>query len=1026
MDMNIGRAESSNGFMRTIAGIVLVSFTTVTVSPCVHAMQQYSDQQELRRQWVAQERENVGRTLGRAKARLQALIDRTGRGSGPGSASIQSLRADLSSWRQDYRQLTSEVKAELDGTTALLTSRNVPKVILDRQAAMVQTFASQALAVEADIDVILETPDDALAQKKSKDLLDRLNATPLDRSHQSFDSRRLPNDLLKADPQRKPKLTVDAFQAALLTENEAAARYAQATPFDLSQLPGASTPTYLEPTAEVSIDSAIRAKAEELNRDPVAIYNWVRNSIYFQPTWGAIQDASLTLSSRQGNAFDIASLTIALLRASGVPSRYVYGTIELPEAKFRNWTGGFESVLGAIDFSSAGGVPLVAVTAGGRITKVRMEHVWVEAAIDFVPSRGARNRAADTWVSLDTSYKQFEYHTGIDAREAAGVNPTALAQSLISSATINESAGWIDGLNGSLLQRSQLQARATLEAHVGSTLGQSSVGEVLGGRRIVTLTSPTLPSGLANRVLVAGARFAAVPASLQQQISFAFGRDIEGEPVDPQIFAFAVTNGRRITLSFQPATQADRDALSALLPSGDVTDFSQLIRPIPGYLVRVVPQIKIDDNVVMSGASVSLGHEIDFVFTPKFVSSGPKTFSYRLPAGSYLAVASLAGSVSDSRLSQQRAELSRVGNAVEIPGNPDAAQLTRDDLLGDPYYAGLLAYYGQYQANALMLARNGGGHFALGAGVGTFGYEPEVDYFFGVPRSIKAGSSVFNVPMVNIVGSSTGDSSVSRSLTLQIGIMSSALEHAIPEQMDPNTRAISAARAFEIAVSQGRRIVGADQSNLASALAQVSLAPEAAQEVSAAVAAGRLAILHTGTVSVPGWTGSGYLLIDPSTGAGAYKISGGMNGGFQQASDAITIAAAGASGFLEGRTANYVGRDFWYSERMKYLARVGNATQALGYVGFALNAMTIWSDDTLSTSEKILRVCTEMLFFGITNYLTGAVAAAIAAPIGTVAIPLVVGVAIAAAVSVAMAAALLTIKLMYFTALRFRGDLRWV
>ena len=252
---------------------------------------------------------------------------------------------------------------------------------------MVQTFASQALAVEADIDVILETPDDALAQKKSKDLLDRLNATPLDRSHQSFDSRRLPNDLLKADPQRKPKLTVDAFQAALLTENEAAARYAQATPFDLSQLPGASTPTYLEPTAEVSIDSAIRAKAEELNRDPVAIYNWVRNSIYFQPTWGAIQDASLTLSSRQGNAFDIASLTIALLRASGVPSRYVYGTIELPEAKFRNWTGGFESVLGAIDFSSAGGVPLVAVTAGRRNFQNRIEQLGGGGGVALLPDK---------------------------------------------------------------------------------------------------------------------------------------------------------------------------------------------------------------------------------------------------------------------------------------------------------------------------------------------------------------------------------------------------------------------------------------------------------------------------------------------------------------------------------------------------------------------------------------------------------------------------------------------------------------
>jgi len=33
-------------------------------------------------------------------------------------------------------------------------------------------------------------------------------------------------------------------------------------------------------------------------------------------------------------------------------------------------------------------------------------------------------------------------------------------------------------------------------------------------------------------------------------------------------------------------------------------------------------------------------------------------------------------------------------------------------------------------------------------------------------------------------------------------------------------------------------------------------------------------------VSVPGYTGAGYIIFDPLTGDGAYKISGGGNGGF--------------------------------------------------------------------------------------------------------------------------------------------------
>lgn len=32
-------------------------------------------------------------------------------------------------------------------------------------------------------------------------------------------------------------------------------------------------------------------------------------------------------------------------------------------------------------------------------------------------------------------------------------------------------------------------------------------------------------------------------------------------------------------------------------------------------------------------------------------------------------------------------------------------------------------------------------------------------------------------------------------------------------------------------------------------------------------------------MSVPGWSGAGYIILDPDTGSGAYKIAGGSNGG---------------------------------------------------------------------------------------------------------------------------------------------------
>ncbi len=46
---------------------------------------------------------------------------------------------------------------------------------------------------------------------------------------------------------------------------------------------------------------------------------------------------------------------------------------------------------------------------------------------------------------------------------------------------------------------------------------------------------------------------------------------------------------------------------------------------------------------------------------------------------------------------------------------------------------------------------------------------------------------------------------------------------------------------------------------------------------------------HTSNVSVPGWSGAGYIVIDPKSGDGAYIISGGSNGGFAQLIDDIGI-----------------------------------------------------------------------------------------------------------------------------------------
>ena len=46
-----------------------------------------------------------------------------------------------------------------------------------------------------------------------------------------------------------------------------------------------------------------------------------------------------------------------------------------------------------------------------------------------------------------------------------------------------------------------------------------------------------------------------------------------------------------------------------------------------------------------------------------------------------------------------------------------------------------------------------------------------------------------------------------------------------------------------------------------------------------ALNSGKEVITHTDPISVPGWQGAGYVITDMDTGAGAWKIGGGLNGG---------------------------------------------------------------------------------------------------------------------------------------------------
>src|SRR5690606_20673994 len=228
---------------------------------------------------------------------------------------------------------------------------------------------------------------------------------------------------------------------------------------------------------------------------------------------------------------------------------------------------------------------------------------------------------ADTWVPMDPSFKQYEFLTGLDPVAISGLDPEVLANDFLASGTVNEAEGWVTGFDPAVLQAAQTQTQQALADYVEQNLPDATIGDVLGGRKIITQQLPILAGVLDNRVVVTGARYAELPESLAQHMVFGFGHDLLGNPVQSKRFRWAEFNNRRITLSFKPASPADEDALRSLLPEGEITDLSQLPASIPGYLINVVPELKLGNEVVMTGSPLNLGEELTFVFTPEFADS---------------------------------------------------------------------------------------------------------------------------------------------------------------------------------------------------------------------------------------------------------------------------------------------------------------------------------------------------------------------------------------------------------------------
>jgi RHS repeat-associated protein len=328
------------------------------------------------------------------------------------------------------------------------------------------------------------------------------------------------------------------------------------------------TPDDLAATNIVQLSPDIRALAASLGNSPAALYAYVYNNIHYVPYILEMQNSEAVLWSGRGNDADQSTLLIALLRAAGVPARYVNATIDIAYADAVNWVGAKDNAgaltilkaayTGSVDF------PSVATDTG---TQFQILHTWVEAWVDNGAGGGP------VWVDMSPSLKKQTFQPGLEIP----IPVFNRAQFLSAPTTRLATDVYGDQIHAALAQN--------FPGHDFSELGYTGT--------IVPVADNVLPSFPYTPVTVF-VRAAALPQTAEWKETLTLG-DANNKVYLTSTFFMPEICLQSVTISYIAATPADQNIIDSFGGIGNV----------PAGMANLLAQFRLD-NVVVATSTLSV------------------------------------------------------------------------------------------------------------------------------------------------------------------------------------------------------------------------------------------------------------------------------------------------------------------------------------------------------------------------------------------------------------------------------------
>ena len=604
------------------------------------------------------------------------------------------------------------------------------------------------------------------------------------------------------------------------------------TPSYGSQNPQAGTAIDLGEDLVVQFSPAINQLAADLGNDYIKIVNFVRQNIQLQYYGGAQKGADATLRSYAGNDIDQAALLIALLRRSNIPARFVQGVIRQPieQAMASVGISNPNQVLTALNKAGIAHEPII---EGGRLSAIHRHYTWVSAYLPYANYRGsAADLSNKTWIPLAVAIKQDSYD---DSNGISDYN--------YQDANINADALIINYLSTSHNQSPLLYWQSQVQTDINNNYPNLNYDDLLNRQQNNTRQLQLLPASLPFEVIATTWESHQLADEQIQSLTIQMGED--NQYLDVTLLLPEIA-GKRLTLSYMPATVDDLNIINQARGMGSVEP----------YLVELRPVIKLDGQQVAainSALPMASFANLKLTFNSP---AGSETFNRNTLIGNYLNLTVTTQSDHFALDNQQANLFSDETRSARIMHNL-AKQYNQRWREAEREMAGIMDVALIKPIPALTIISP---EYNL---LQTQGLISELQ-FKGI--SIDAVTNSVDAISRNNIQQDQYD--FYRLSALQGSYLESNIVYT---QMA--LAAVSADQGIR-KLAQSQPILQLTPDNYQAQLAATGHPQAIKEQISSWLQAGNHAILTTNTDSIDTWSGSSWIIYNPETGHSGYFISG--------------------------------------------------------------------------------------------------------------------------------------------------------